>query len=122
MLPHGTNPKPSATSLLSSGIFTPLTRSHQPVAKRSFFADNKLHLPAYAGIMERMAWTGERLQERFDGIDRRFDGIDRRFDEVDRRFDDVDRRFGEVDRRFDRLETRYSSFVGSFTLRSTVFG
>ena len=47
--------------------------------------------------MERMAWTDERLEERFNGIDRRFD-------EVDRRFDSVDRRFEQVDRRFDRVE------------------
>ncbi len=30
-----------------------------------------------------MAWTDERLQERFDSIDRRFDEVDRRFDRVD---------------------------------------
>jgi uncharacterized coiled-coil DUF342 family protein len=47
--------------------------------------------------MERMAWTDDRLQERFDSIDRRFD-------EVDRRFDEVNRKFAEVDRRFDRVE------------------
>ncbi len=41
--------------------------------------------------MERMAWTDERLEERFKGIDRRFDGVDRRFDEVDKRFDRVER-------------------------------
>lgn len=33
--------------------------------------------------MERMAWTDERLEERFDGIDRRFDEVDRRFDRVE---------------------------------------
>jgi tetrahydromethanopterin S-methyltransferase subunit G len=54
--------------------------------------------------MERMAWTAERLEERFNGIDRRFDEVDRRFDHVDHRFAEVDRRFNDVDRRFDRLE------------------
>lgn len=54
--------------------------------------------------MERMAWTDERLEERFNGIDRRFDEVDRRFDEVDKRFEQVDRRFEQVDRRFDRVE------------------
>lgn len=54
--------------------------------------------------MQRMAWTDERLEERFDGIDRRFDEVDRRFDEVDRKFDAVDRKFEAVDRRFDRVE------------------
>ncbi len=43
--------------------------------------------------MERMAWTDERLEERFNGIDQRFDEVDRRFDEVDRRFDRVE---GEI--------------------------
>jgi len=33
--------------------------------------------------MDRMAWTDERLEERFDGIDRRFDEVDRRFDRVE---------------------------------------
>ena len=47
--------------------------------------------------MERMAWTDERLEERFNGIDRRFDEIDRRFDSVDRRFEQVDRRFDRVE-------------------------
>jgi uncharacterized coiled-coil DUF342 family protein len=54
--------------------------------------------------MERMTWTDERLEERFDGIDRRFDEVDRRFDEVHRRFEQVDGRFEQVDRRFDRVE------------------
>jgi DNA anti-recombination protein RmuC len=51
-----------------------------------------------------MAWTDERLEERFDRIDDRFDEVDRRFSEVDRRFGEVDRRFNEVDHRFDRVE------------------
>jgi DNA anti-recombination protein RmuC len=54
--------------------------------------------------MERMAWTDERLEERFNGIDQRFDEIDRRFDQVDRRFEQVDKRFEQVDKRFDRVE------------------
>jgi DNA anti-recombination protein RmuC len=54
--------------------------------------------------MERMTWTDERLEERFNGIDRRFDKVDRRFDSVDRRFEQVDRQFELVDRRFDRVE------------------
>jgi hypothetical protein len=47
--------------------------------------------------MEGMAWTDERLEERFNGVDRRFD-------EVDRRFDEVDRKFGEVNRRLDGMD------------------
>jgi hypothetical protein len=47
------------------------------------FADNALHPPGYPGIMERMAWTDERLEERFDGIDRRFDAIDQRFNRLE---------------------------------------
>jgi hypothetical protein len=34
-------------------------------------------------MMERMAWTDERLQDRFDSIDRRFDSVDHRFNRVD---------------------------------------
>jgi DNA anti-recombination protein RmuC len=40
--------------------------------------------------METMAWTDERLEERFNGIDRRFDEVDRKFEAVDRRFDRVE--------------------------------
>jgi DNA anti-recombination protein RmuC len=47
--------------------------------------------------MERMAWTDERLEERFNGIDRRFDEVDRRFDQVERRFEQVDRRLDRVE-------------------------
>jgi DNA anti-recombination protein RmuC len=47
--------------------------------------------------MQRMAWTDERLEERFDTIDRRFDEVDRRFEHVDRRFDGVDRRLDGLD-------------------------
>ncbi len=33
--------------------------------------------------MERMAWTDERFEERFNGIDHRFDEVDRRLDGVE---------------------------------------
>jgi hypothetical protein len=33
--------------------------------------------------MERMAWTDERLEGRFNGIDRRFDETNRRFDRIE---------------------------------------
>lgn len=45
-----------------------------------------------------MAWTDERLEERFNGIDRRFDEVDRRFDGVDRRFDRVENDIVELKR------------------------
>jgi hypothetical protein len=70
--------------------------------------------------MERVAWTDERLQERFDGIDRRFDAVDHRFDEVDRRFGEVDRRLGEMDRKFERRFDRLDDEVGS--LRHAMLG
>jgi len=59
--------------------------------------------------MERMAWTGERLEERFNGIDQRFDEVDRRFDEVDRRFDRVE---GEI------LELRREMRTGFAAIQS----
>ena len=43
-----------------------------------------MHSVRYAATMERMAWTDERLEERFNGIDRRFDEVDQRFDRVER--------------------------------------
>jgi hypothetical protein len=75
--------------------------------------------------MQRMAWTDERLEERFNGIDHRFDEVDRRFDEVDRKFDAVDRKFDAVDRRFDRVEgeiveLRREMHTGFGVLQSTL--
>jgi hypothetical protein len=60
-----------------------------------------LQAALYVGSMERVTWTDERLEERFNGIDRRFDEVDRRFDVVEKY---VERRFDEVDHRFDRVE------------------
>lgn len=39
--------------------------------------------------MQTMAWTDERLAERFERIDERFEQVDKRFDAVDRRIDDL---------------------------------
>jgi hypothetical protein len=48
--------------------------------------------------MQRMAWTDERLEERFDRIDDRFDEVNRRFDDVDRRFDKMDLKIDDLGR------------------------
>lgn len=61
--------------------------------------------------MQRMAWTDERLEERFRGIDQRFDQVDRRFDEVDHRFNRVE---GEI------LELRREMRTGFAGLQSTL--
>jgi DNA anti-recombination protein RmuC len=61
--------------------------------------------------MERMAWTDERLEERFKGIDHRFDEVDRRFDAVDHRFDRVE---GEL------LELRREMHSGFTSLQSNL--
>jgi hypothetical protein len=55
--------------------------------------------------MQRMAWTDERLEERFNAIDHRFDEIDRRFDEVYRRFDRLENEVGEVRRGVAAVQT-----------------
>jgi hypothetical protein len=59
--------------------------------------------------MQRMAWTDERLEERFNGIDHRFDEVDKRFDAVDRRFDRVECEIVELRREmragFDALQS-----------------
>jgi DNA anti-recombination protein RmuC len=75
--------------------------------------------------MERMAWTDERLEERFNGIDRRFDEVDQRFEQVDKRFEQVDKRFEQVDKRFDRVEgeiveLRREMHAGFGALQSTL--
>jgi len=48
--------------------------------------------------MERMTWTDDRLQERFDSIDRRFDEVDRRFDRVDAELREVNSRLDAFQR------------------------
>jgi hypothetical protein len=63
--------------------------------------------------MERMAWTDERLEERFNGIDRRFDEMDRRFDEAEKR---VDQRFDHVEGEI--LELRREMHTGFASLQS----
>jgi septal ring factor EnvC (AmiA/AmiB activator) len=78
------------------------------------------HLPkrsVYAsGIMYRMAWTDERMDDfakhtdqRFDAVDQRFDAVDKRFDAVDQRFDAVDKRFEAVDQRFEAVNQRFDA-------------
>jgi predicted nuclease with TOPRIM domain len=71
--------------------------------------------------MEQMAWTDDRLEERFDGIDRRFDEIDGKFIEVDRRFDEIDGKFIEVDRRFDEIDRRFDEVYRRFGLMDKRF-
>jgi DNA anti-recombination protein RmuC len=70
--------------------------------------------------MQQMAWTDERLEERFDRIDQRFD-------EVDRRFDEMSRRFGEVNRDLDGIhdevrELRQAMLALHTTLARGSFG
>ncbi len=52
-----------------------------------------------------MAWTDERMQDRFDWIDQRFDAVDRRFDHVDA----------------EMLELRREMNAGFTELRSTMY-
>ena len=75
-----------------------------------------------------MAWTDDRLQDRFDSIDRRFDEVDRRFEQVDQRFEQVDRRFDKVDAELRALNVRFDAFqrtmlqVGGGTIAALVAG
>lgn len=68
--------------------------------------------------MQRMAWTDERLEERFDGIDHRFDEVDRRFEQVDKRFEQVDRRFDRVEGEI--VELRREMHAGFAALQSVL--
>jgi DNA anti-recombination protein RmuC len=65
-----------------------------------------------------MAWTDERLEERFDEIDRRFDEVDRRFEQVDRRFEQVDKRFDRVEGEI--VELRREMHAGFASLQSVL--
>ena len=78
---------------------------HRGFAEILELTRHALHRSVYApAIMERMAWTDNRLQDRFDSIDRRFDEVDRRFEQVDRRFDKVDAEIRALNVRFDALQ------------------
>ena len=68
--------------------------------------------------MERMAWTDERLEERFDGIDRRFEQVDKRFEQVDKRFEQVDKRFDRVEGEI--VELRREMHAGFASLHSAL--
>jgi hypothetical protein len=57
---------------------------------------------SYAATMERMAWTDERLEERFNAIDHRFDGVDRRLDRVEGEIVELRR---EMRAGFDAIQT-----------------
>jgi tetrahydromethanopterin S-methyltransferase subunit G len=59
--------------------------------------------------MQTMAWTDERLEERFDSIDRRFDEVGRRFDEFDRKFD---HRFDRVERQAEFTRNELKAEIG----------
>lgn len=63
--------------------------------------------------MERMAWTDERLEERFNAIDHRFDEVDRRFDGVDRRLDRVEGQIVELRQGMGALQTTLNRVGGS---------
>lgn len=75
--------------------------------------------------MQRMAWSDERLEERFDGIDRRFDEVDRRLDEADERnrerFEGVNRRIDGVDKRIDGVEVQLGEIRQSIIGLHTTF-
>jgi hypothetical protein len=54
------------------------------------------HGSVYDAIMKRMAWTDDRLQDRFDSIDRRFDRVDAELRAVNARFDALQRTMLQV--------------------------
>jgi hypothetical protein len=75
------------------------TARHSP--KRSVYA---------SGIMYRMGWTDERMDDFAKHVDKQFD-------RVDQRFDHVDQRFAQVDQRFDRLEGEVRELRADFNCR-----
>jgi hypothetical protein len=76
--------------------------------------------------MERMAWTDERLQDRFDAIDRRFDGVDGRFDRVDAEILELRREmnagFNGLRAEIDGLQTTMFRFGGALVVAVVVSG
>lgn len=78
---------------------------HKRKAKDLNLGTTRAHCSVYdSASMYRMAWTDDRLQERFDSIDHRFDEVDRRFEQVDRRFDKVDTELQALNLRFDVMQ------------------
>lgn len=62
-------------------------------AKILILGTTRAHRSVYAcGIMDRMAWTDERMDDFVTHTYRRFDSVDQRFDSVERRMDSIERR------------------------------
>jgi len=61
-------------------------------------------------VMERDAWTDERLDDLATGIDKRFDQVDQRFDRVEADIrelrSDLKRGFEAVDKRFEAMDSK----------------
>ncbi len=53
--------------------------------------------------MQRMAWTDERLEERFDRIDERFNEVDRRLEGIEAQLVELRQGFAALNARIDRI-------------------
>ena len=68
-------------------------------------ADDMITKPTIERILERMAASDERFEQRFDQLEKR---TDERFDQSEKRFDQFEKR---TDERFDRLEKEFDRLI-----------
>jgi hypothetical protein len=82
-------------------------------------------------VMERDAWTDERLDDLAAGIDKRFDRVDadirelrsdmkKGFEGVDKKFEGIDQKFERMDARFDSLQN--NMLIGLIGLFGSIVG
>jgi len=62
-------------------------------------------------VMERDAWTDERMDDLAAGIDKRFDQVDQRFDRVE---GDIRELRAEMKKGFERIDARFEHIDGKF--------
>ena len=86
-------------------------------------------------VMERDAWTDERLDDLAAGIDKRFDQVDQRFDRVDgdirelraemkKGFEGIDNKFERMDAKFDAKfdSLQHNMLIGFIGLFGSIVG
>jgi predicted ribonuclease toxin of YeeF-YezG toxin-antitoxin module len=83
----------------------------------------------FMAVMEREAWTDQRLDDLKESVNQRFDQVDKRFDQVDKKFEQVDTDirelrsdmktgFAEINARFDAMQR--TMIIGFVSLVGTV--
>jgi chromosome segregation ATPase len=63
---------------------------------------------AMLNIRDDIRELGQRMEQRFVGVDQRFMSMEQRFNQIDQRFTQIDQRFTQVDQRFTQIDQRFT--------------